>query len=132
MAYISQDDKKRLVALAKPILKKYGVKATFGVRNHSTLVCNISSSKIDFIGSYIKAVGPEVSEYVRQHQYLDVNHYHINNYFEGEARMFLNELKAAMMDGNHDNSEPQYDYFDVGWYIDINIGKWNKPYRLTE
>jgi hypothetical protein len=22
------------------------------------------------------------------------------------------------------------DYFDVGWYIDINVGKWNKPYQF--
>jgi hypothetical protein len=23
------------------------------------------------------------------------------------------------------------DYFDVGWYIEINVGKWNKEYNLT-
>jgi hypothetical protein len=23
------------------------------------------------------------------------------------------------------------DYFDVGWYIDIKIGKWDKPYNFT-
>jgi hypothetical protein len=32
--------------------------------------------------------------------------------------------------GNHDNSDIMTDYFDVGWYVDVNIGLWNKPYIL--
>jgi len=24
------------------------------------------------------------------------------------------------------------DYFNVGWYIDVNIGKWNKPYVIEK
>jgi hypothetical protein len=32
--------------------------------------------------------------------------------------------------GNWDKSDIQTDYFNVGWYIDVNIGKWNKPYTL--
>ena len=35
-----------------------------------------------------------------------------------------------MMEGNFDNSDPQSDYFSVGWYTDINVGKWNKPYVM--
>jgi hypothetical protein len=37
-----------------------------------------------------------------------------------------------MMVGNHDRSDIQSDYFDVGWYVDINIGRWNKPYALVK
>ena len=22
------------------------------------------------------------------------------------------------------------DYYDVGWYVDVNIGTWEKPYKL--
>jgi len=33
--------------------------------------------------------------------------------------------------GNHDRSDIQSDYFDVGWYKSVNIGKWNKPYEVT-
>ncbi len=32
----------------------------------------------------------------------------------------------------YDNSDIMTDYFDVAWYVDINIGKWNKPYKLVE
>ena len=28
--------------------------------------------------------------------------------------------------GNHDNSDPMTDYFDVGWYISVNLGRWDK------
>jgi hypothetical protein len=33
--------------------------------------------------------------------------------------------------GNHDRSDIQTDYFDVGWYKSVNIGTWNKPYEVT-
>jgi hypothetical protein len=36
-----------------------------------------------------------------------------------------------MVVGNHDRSDSMTDYFDVGWYISINVGKWNKPYEMT-
>jgi hypothetical protein len=35
-----------------------------------------------------------------------------------------------MMVGNHNRSDIMSDYHDVGWYVDINIGQWNKPYIL--
>jgi hypothetical protein len=34
-----------------------------------------------------------------------------------------------MNDGNHDTSNAQIDYFCVGWYVNVNAGHWNKPYR---
>ena len=57
MAYVSQDLKKSLSPKIKAICKKYGVKATLAVRNHSTLVLNISEGKIDFIDNWNKTVG---------------------------------------------------------------------------
>ena len=37
------------------------------------------------------------------------------------------------MKGNkwYDKSDAMVDYFDTAYYIDINIGKWNKPYVFT-
>jgi len=57
---------------------------------------------------------------------------HIKETYTGVAAEALNELKAAMMEGNHNNSDIQTDYFDVGWYISIDIGKWDKPYVLEK
>ena len=52
MAYVSQDLKSKLTPKIKAICKKYGVKASIAVRNHSTLVLNVKSGKIDFITDY--------------------------------------------------------------------------------
>ena len=52
MAYVSQELKSKLSPQIKAICKKYGVKASLAVRNHSTLVLNVKSGKIDFIRDY--------------------------------------------------------------------------------
>lgn len=113
MAYMSQEKKAKLAPTIKTILKKHGVKGSIAVRNHSTLVVNISKGSIDFGGDRIQ-----------------VNPYWYHEHFTGRPLELLKELIPAMNDGNHDRSDAQTDYFDVGWYIDVNIGQWNKPYQL--
>jgi hypothetical protein len=125
MAYVSQDLKAQLAPTIKAICKRYGVKATIGVNNHSTLVLNIKGGKIDFIGDY----DGDKSDAARWG--IQVNPYHYKNYFGGEAYHFLSEVIPAMNAGNHDRSDIMTDYFDVGWYIDVNIGRYDKPYELA-
>ena len=137
MAYMSQDRKQSLAPQIKSVLKKYGVKASIAVRNHSTLVVNIKSGKIDLIENYLETdsklnhggkMSQDQIDYVRNKQYIDVNPYWFKEHFSGVAKSFLIELFQAMNNGNHDNSDIMTDYFDVGWYSDVNIGKWDKPY----
>jgi hypothetical protein len=139
MAYVSQDLKAKLAPTIKAICKKYGVKASIAVRNHSTLCLNIKSGKIDFIENFIerdagvmsgRKMAPEQVDYLRKNRSLDVNVYWYKEHFTGKALKFLQEVIPAMNNGNHDNSDIQTDYFDVGWYIDVNIGRWNKPYTV--
>jgi hypothetical protein len=125
MAYVSQKLKSEIAPVVKAVLKKYGVKGTLSVRNHSALVLTIKSGKIDFITNRNEAGG-------RYHNhYIHVNRYHYDSQFTGKAVQFLKEALAALNKGNWDKSDAQYDYFDVGWYVDVNIGKWNKPYVVT-
>lgn len=131
MAYVSQELKAKLAPRIKAICKKYGVKATLAVRHHSTLVLNIKEGRIDFITDYAQATGKGANDWAVKKGHIDVNTYHYKNHFGGEAYHFLSEIIPAMNNGNHDNSDIQTDYFDVGWYIDVNIGKWDKPYQLT-
>jgi hypothetical protein len=127
MAYVSQDLKAKLAPKIKAICKKYGVKATLSVRNHLSLVLTVKSGKIDFIGDYGDT--PETRADAEKFG-IQVNPYHYKSHFNGEAYHFLSEVIPAMNDGNWDKSDIQVDYFNVGWYIDVNIGKWNKPYAL--
>ena len=115
MAYFSQAMKKEKAPTIRAILKKYGMKGTMAVHHHSSFVVNIKSGILEFDESD-----------------QQVNEYHIDNNYTGIKKVFLNELKSAMMVGNHNNNDIITDYFDVGWYIDINIGQWDKPYICTK
>ena len=65
--------------------------------------------------------------------YTQVNTYHIDRHYSGDVKQFLNELVTAMKGTKwFDKSDIMTDYFHTAYYIDINIGKWNKPYIQTE
>ena len=133
MAYVSQDLKSKLAPRVKAVLKKYGVKGTLSVRHHSTLVLTLKSGKIDFIANSNRVCGSNHYQVSRGFQpntggYCDVNPYWFHEHYDGKAKAFLTEMLAELNRGNHDNSVIQSDYFDVGWYVDIKIGKWDKPY----
>lgn len=133
MAYISQDKKAQIVAKAKPILKKYGLKATFAVSNHSTLYLKISQGNLDFIQNYndTRAASPCAREFTPAKDALEINRHWYSDCYSGPVLDFLNEIWPVLMEGNWDNSDIQSDYFDVGWYCYIKVGYWNKPYIYT-
>ena len=128
MAYINQEDKKRLAPKIKAVLKKYGVKGTISISHHSNLVVRLKEGKVDIYG---EKVNPE--NWCGSHGSDSVNTYWINDQHTGVSRDFLNALKAAMNAGNWDKSDVQTDYFNVGWYSDIVVGNnsADKPYVYT-
>lgn len=123
MAYFNQERKAQMMPALKELCAAYGVKASFGVKNHSTFACVITSSRINFVQDYIS------DNQDKNVTTINVNEHYIHNSFTGEAKEFLLKLKGIMMEGNWNNSDPMTDYFDVGWYIDISIGKWDRPYK---
>jgi hypothetical protein len=137
MAYMSQDHKAEIAPVVKAILKKYNVKGTLAVRNHSTLVLNIKSGSIDFIDNFNSTVSrtprymAEPQNFRKAEGSIQVNPYWYHDHFDGKALTFLQEVMTAMNNGNHNNSDIQSDYFDVGWYVDVNIGQWNKSYEVA-
>jgi len=130
MAYITQEQKKVKETKLKPILKKYGISARLGIDNNNTLVMNITKGKIDFLNIW-KNTSHQKVEIPEKLDYLQVNPYWYKDQFLGEALNFLIESFEVLNEGNHNNSDIQSDYFDIGFYVDVNIGKWNKPYQLT-
>jgi hypothetical protein len=128
MAYMSQEKKAKIAPAVKAILKKYKVKGSLSVRNHSSLVLTIKEGSVDFYSDY--GTTPEARKDAEKFG-IQVNPYWYQDHFVGQSKKFLEEVIPAMNSGNHNNSDIQSDYFDVGWYIDVNIGKWNKPYVAT-
>ena len=131
MAYISQAVKKELAPGIKAVLKKYGVKGSIGINNHSSLVVNIKEGSIDFIAE-ANAKNKEIAERRNQPYYPNEGYIQVNTYYPeyyGGASTFIEELVQAMKGTKwYDNSNAMIDYFDTAYYLDINIGKWNKPY----
>ena len=138
MAYMNQDRKAQISKMLKPILKKYGVKGSLSVRNHSTICLTLKSGSIDFIANSNRVCGEshyQVSHGFRPNTsgYSDVNPYWYQDHYDGKAKAFLDEaFKALKCAGWYDRSNAQIDYFDTAYYVDINIGRWNKPYIVTK
>ena len=140
MAYMNQERKAKIATNLKPILKKYGVKGSLSVNNHSTIVLTLKSGSIYFIENFIqtdldKPYGNKMSQdrvdYIRKNNSIDVNPYWFQEHFSGVAKEFLTEAMTALKSADwYDESDAQVDYFNTAYYVDINIGKWDKPYVL--
>lgn len=136
MAYMNQEKKAKIAALIKPVLKKYGIKASLAVRNHSTVVLNIKSGKIDFIRNFNETVEPQPRPSHLPFQpaagYIDVNPYWFQEHFSGKAKAFLTEAMKALKSADwYDRTDAMVDYFDTAYYVDINVGRWDKPYEVA-
>lgn len=137
MAYVNQDMKKRKAGLIKPVLKKFGLKGTLAVRNHSTLCLTISEGGIDFINNFNETCGRHLrhsgrhSPWQPQQDYVEVNQYWYQEHFTGTALEALKGLIGVLFEGHWDESDIQTDYFHCAYYVNVNIGKWNKPYKVT-
>jgi hypothetical protein len=139
MAYMNQNKKATIAAAVKPILAKYRMKGTLSVRNHSTIVLTLTSGPIDFIGDLAQErqfgyVTTQVDkDKMRERYELDVNPYWYQEHYSGESLAFLSEIFPALKGADwYDKSDAQVDYFDTAYYVDVNVGKWNKPYILTK
>lgn len=114
MAYISQEMKKKLAPAIKAVMKEFGVKGTISVSNHSTLIVKIKEGSVDF---------------GREH--LQIHHAHSSS-FSGKTRQFVEKIFAAMKgDEWYDNSDIMTDYFDTAYYMRVNVGDYDKPYKVV-
>lgn len=139
MAYMNQEKKAVIKNKLQPILKKYKMKGSLSVRNHSTIVLHLSQGPIDFIGDMDEERHNRSGydrldkDALRQSYTLDVNPYWYHEHYTGKSRKFLTEVFDAMKSADwYDNSDASMDYFDTAYYVDVNIGKWRKPYTLTK
>lgn len=136
MAYMNQEMKKELAPSIKKVLSKYGVKGTIGVRNHMVLVVNIKSGKLDICGNWFDTATKygttnNYGDEIKKPDYIQVNHFYIDEHYSGQVKDFLLELLSAMKGDNwYDRTDTMTDYFDTAYYLDINIGDWNKPYTV--
>ena len=128
MAYINAEQTK---------VKRNALKAAFpgwkfSVRcdNHSSLEVRIIAADIDFFAD--DATLGDLTDRLRGHSNIGVNHYYLDSQWQGKALAALRKIVDICQEGNHDNSDISTDYFDVGWYLHIQIGAWDKPFQLRK
>lgn len=128
MAFMSQQRKAELAVEIKKVMPA-GWKWSLAVHHHSTLVLTISAAPVDLIGLNKRpgtGTCPPDAE-----RYLSLNEFYIEREYDEPLCATFKAIKNAMMVGNHDRSEPMTDYFDVGWYIDIRIGCYERPFKFV-
>lgn len=141
MAYITKAEVKAKSKALALLNKLYGVKSSFSGSNSNCLTLTIHSGKIDFLQNAVDFLC-KTPFYAPQHRdnlarahssgYLQVNHYYLERAFDGVALGYLQQAYQIMLDGHFDESDLQTDYFNCAWYNAIRIGRWDKPYTMTE
>ena len=123
MAYMSQENKARIQALLKEVMPK-DYKWSLRVRHSMVLILTISKAPHDLVG-IIRENG-----YTGEDEYAYIHGCDHSRYFKGHPELIdlFNKISRALGDGNHNNSDVMSDYFDVGWYTEINIGRYDKPF----
>lgn len=145
MAFVSQEFKKEMTPAIRAVLKKFKMKGTIGVRNHSTLVVNVKSGDIDMLAANKRAAinNPKNDmydkydvqrlNYILERTHIDVSEHWMDSNFDSEIAIeFLNELMTAMKGPSFFNdSDTMTDYHHRSHYIEINIGGYSKPYEFN-
>jgi len=126
MAYMNQEKKTIIANLLKLVVPE-GWKYSLAVQHHSGIVMTIYSAPIDLIDLVQDMEG----EYVKR-GYLNLNTYWLDKAYSGELLEVFNKIHAALNHNNHNRSDSQSDYFDVGHHVYIDIGKWDKPFKVTK
>jgi hypothetical protein len=132
MAYVSQDFKKKVSPIIKQIMQKYKLRGSLSVNHHSTLVLTIKQGELDIIGNYnaqLKERNHTGELVCYREKYMDVNTYWIGEQYTGKVKECLEEILVAMKGPDFfDKTDIMTDYFHVSHYINIHVGRWDKPY----
>lgn len=138
MAYVTKDVIEKARAALKVLNKEYGVKATLSGANSSCMYLTVASGSIDFVGNFCTNTADkrrqhdtaQVIEWVTKQQNISVNQYYLDSSFSGKALEYLQKAKEIMYADHWDKSDVMTDYFNCAYYVNMNVGRWNKPYQF--
>ena len=139
MAYITKEqvaEKRNAIKAAFPASK--GWKFSIRHQDYSTISVTILQGPIEF---RIKNKNPayENSYYApRDEQFgtTPITNTQVNKYstdcYDAATKEVIDQLNTIIEEGNYNNSQPEFDYFCVGFYTHLSIGNWEKPYRYNK
>lgn len=125
-AYVSKEKMKQVQTEIKEAYPEY--KFSIKKKHYSTVDIAILSGPLELITKNNKK--PEDYGY----RYEQVNPFWIEEHYKDspEISEFLQGVVSIANKGNHNNSDLMTDYHDVGFYINLSIGDWDKPYVVDE
>ena len=97
-----------------------GYKFSVKKHHHSSIDVTLLKSPLDF------SKDMEKQETVG---YCSINHYYLNQYSNADV---LKKMYEVINKGNYNKSDIMVDHFDVGFYVHMNIGDWEKHYICTK
>ncbi|MEK9955057.1 MAG: hypothetical protein VW577_06575, partial [Pelagibacteraceae bacterium] len=117
---MNQQKKAKISAALKAVVPA-GWKYTLRIYNHSRIDMTITKAPVDLVAAFggLNILGN-----------VQVNPFHYRSAIRDEsvAKVF-DGIVGALNTDNYDNSDPMTDFFDVGHYVGINIGEWNRPFQ---
>lgn len=123
MAYMDQAKKKIIATNLKKVVPenwKYGL----SVKDHNTIYFTLRSAPVNVLS--LLHDNPYVKDY------LQVNPNYLSNQFEGDTLTVFENIKEALNSAdNYNDSDSQFDHFDIGYHIRINVGTSDKPFVIA-
>ena len=121
MAFITAEQTKEI---KRELSQKYpNLKFSVKNRNYTAVDVAIVGGDIDFSDLLNGRNHTSVNQYALMREYGEPVY--------GEHTELLRGIFKIVNEGNYDRSDMMTDYFDVGFYVDFEIGRWDKPYVCT-
>ena len=135
MAYMNQEKKAKIKENLNKALKGTNIKFSLRVRNHTAIECTIKSAPIDFIENFNKTCSKNdryvKDGFTKQTGSIDVNPYWYKEHFSGKSLEVIDKIVKALYSADYyDNSDIMTDYFDTAYYVNLSIGRWDKPFQV--
>jgi hypothetical protein len=135
MAYITTEE----VRAIRNELKNRFPTMKFSVRKDDGLAVTVSILSGDCDFSDIELRNFITGDIVNFSGYMQVNHHHLANYGDHQHLLgeILDVIKTAPANAEggrawYNNSDAMVDYFDTAFYIHMEIGRRNRPYKFVE
>lgn len=121
MAYISTDEVRTIRNDLKEAFPEFKFSVRYEQNSKSSITVVIKSGPVKFVDTM--SFDGRVDN-----GYMALNHYHLGNYDHSDI---LQQIMAVVNKKNYNNSQIEYDIHDVGFYVNLYQGEWNKPYVVT-
>jgi len=128
MAYVSKELKAKIKTALNEVVPKTW-KWSLAIDHHSCIVMTISKGPKELA---IIPAGVEFNGTQRPERAVDsrqINDKHVDSsMIAGETRDIVVKIVKALNTDNYDKSDSQSDYYNVGHYVTLRVGRWDKAF----